>query len=453
MKSKFLTTQTIKTISPKFSILKPAIPLLFILNLAFGQDKIYSYEALLNHALKSSPNAKISRLNIDEAKAQYDLAKSNFYPTISLNANSEYSKRFDETYSPAYISDSSLAQSTSYQNSISLNLRYDIFKFRSDYYNAKSALTHINTTQFQNCEDEFEIALNLLELYYKALNLNYQIKSNEELKELYEILANYSNRLNNAGQMDNIDKTQYAIKLSQIKANLLSLKNQANLTLNQIYEISNLQISNLDSLIEFDTQNLNIILESINFDNTYIFKKLQSELEENILALKSLQRANFPTISLYAKYDLYGSDKDEYWQAHKNVNRHGYRVGVSINYEIFDGKRKDSQIKRQEIINEKLKLQSQSEKLKFQKEKRDIMDFLAIKDNLQNSLKAINNQSKKIKNNISRLNKIGEKSKIELVNSLISTQQSKLELQEHILKSNFTLKKLSLIANQSKTCE
>lgn len=86
------------------------------------------------------------------------------------------------------------------------------------------------------------------------------------------------------------------------------------------------------------------------------------------------------------------------------------------------------------------------------KEKRDIMDFLAIKDNLQDSLKAINNQSKKIKNNISRLNKIGE-SKIELVNSLISTQQSKLELQEHILKSNFTLKKLSLIANQSKTCE
>ena len=413
----------------------------------------YSYEALLNHALKSSPNAKISRLNIDEAKAQYDLAKSNFYPTISLSANSEYSKRFDETYSPAYISDSSLAQSTSYQNSISLNLRYDIFKFRSDYYNAKSALTHINTTQFQNCEDEFKIALNLLELYYKALNLNYQIKSNEELKELYEILANYSNRLNNAGQMDNVDKTQYAIKLSQIKANLLSLKNQANLTLNQIYEISNLQISNLDSLIEFDTQNLNIILESINFKDTYIFKKLQSELEENILALKSLQRANFPTISLYAKYDLYGSDKDEYWQAHKNINRHGYRVGVSINYEIFDGGRKDSQIKRQEIINEKLKLQSQSEKLKFQKEKRDIMDFLAIKDNLQNSLKAINNQSKKIKNNISRLNKIGEKSKIELVNSLISTEQSKLELQEHILKSNFTLKKLSLIANQSKTCE
>ena len=81
------------------------------------------------------------------------------------------------------------------------------------------------------------------------------------------------------------------------------------------------------------------------------------------------------------------------------------------------------------------------------------MDFLAIKDNLQDSLKAINNQSKKIKNNISRLNKIGEKSKIELVNSLISTQQSKLELQVHSLKSNFTLKKLSLIANQSKTCE
>ncbi|MDA3053736.1 MULTISPECIES: hypothetical protein [unclassified Campylobacter] len=43
--------------------------------------------------------------------------------------------------------------------------------------------------------------------------------------------------------------------------------------------------------------------------------------------------------------------------------------------------------------------------------------------------------------------------KIEAINSLIATIEAKSELQAHILKSNFTLKKLSLIAEQSKKCE
>ncbi|MDA3047091.1 hypothetical protein OFO10_07970 [Campylobacter sp. VBCF_06 NA8] len=43
--------------------------------------------------------------------------------------------------------------------------------------------------------------------------------------------------------------------------------------------------------------------------------------------------------------------------------------------------------------------------------------------------------------------------KIEAINSLIATIEAKSELQAHILKSNFTLKKLGLIAEQSKKCE
>ncbi|MDA3078339.1 hypothetical protein OFO07_05315 [Campylobacter sp. JMF_06 NA1] len=43
--------------------------------------------------------------------------------------------------------------------------------------------------------------------------------------------------------------------------------------------------------------------------------------------------------------------------------------------------------------------------------------------------------------------------KIEAINSLIATIEVKSELQAHILKSNFTLKKLGLITSQSKACE
>ena len=422
-------------------------------NLLLAKTELYTFETLLDYTLKNSPNLQISKLGIDEAKIDYDIAKSNFYPTIYFGANSEYSDKFDNGYSPSYIGDSSLVQDTAYQNSLSLNLRYDIFKFGADYYNAKSAKTHINTTTFQKCNDELETALNLLKLYHEALSLKHQINSNNELKQAYEILANYATRLNTAGQMDKIEQTQYSSKLSQTKSNLLTLQNRANLVLNQIYEISNLQISNLNDLAEFDTQSLLSNIKFIDFEDSFISKKLKSEIEENALNLKSLERSLYPTISLYAKYDLYGSDTDSYTKAHKDTHAHGYRVGLSINYEIFDGGRKNSQIKKQEIINKKLEFEKQNQKLKFQKEQRDIMGFLETKNELEKTLSAINNESQKIKNSVSRLNSVGERSKIELINSLITTIEAKAELQEHILKSNFTLKKAGLIAEQSKKCE
>ena len=104
-------------------------------------------------------------------------------------------------------------------------------------------------------------------------------------------------------------------------------------------------------------------------------------------------------------------------------------------------------------MNKKLEFEKENEKLKFQKEQREIMDFLSIKDSLENSLKAITNETNRVKSYISRLNSAGEKDKFELINSLIATIEAKSELQAHILKSNFTLKKLSLIAEQSKKCE
>jgi len=65
-------------------------------------------------------------------------------------ANSEYSKRFDENYNSIYVGESSLSSSTSYQNSLSLGLRYDLFKFGADYYHAKSAKYIFILRHFKN---------------------------------------------------------------------------------------------------------------------------------------------------------------------------------------------------------------------------------------------------------------------------------------------------------------
>ena len=209
---------------------KYLIYFIFIVNFAWSLENssIYSFENLLNHTLANSPKANISRLQIDEALLDYDYALSNFYPTLYVGANSEYSKRFDENYNSIYVGESSLSSSTSYQNSLSLGLRYDLFKFGADYYHAKSAKTHIYTTTFQKCADEIEMSLNLLENYYKALNLKNKISTNEELKEIYA--TQYATRLNEVGESDKISISEYKIQLSELKTQIQSLKEEAKFT-------------------------------------------------------------------------------------------------------------------------------------------------------------------------------------------------------------------------------
>lgn len=419
-------------------------------NLNYG---IYSFENLLNHTLANSPRANISRLQIDEALLDYDYALSNFYPTLYVGANSEYSKRFDENYNSIYVGESSLSSSTTYQNSLSLGLRYDLFKFGADYYHAKSAKTHIYTTTFQKCADEIEISLNLLENYYKALNLKNKISTNEELKEIYATLLEYSKRLNEVGESDKISISEYKIALSELKTQIQSLKEEAKFTLNNIYQITAVAIDDLKFLSEFNTEEISKNLNFLDFEDTYISQKLQAELRENELMLKSLQKAYYPTISLYAKYDFYGSDRDDYRQSLDNTARHGYRVGVSFNWEIFDGGRRKANIDKQKTRNQMLEFQKQDEKLRYEKQIKDIEVFLENEKDMRENLNELYNDTTKAKNYIARLNESGEKSKIELLNSLIKTIQKKQDLSEHILEAKFMLLKGHFMANQNGICE
>lgn len=208
---------------------KYLIYFIFIVNFAWSLENssIYSFENLLNHTLANSPKANISRLQIDEALLDYDYALSNFYPTLYVGANSEYSKRFDENYNSIYVGESSLSSSTSYQNSLSLGFRYDLFNW-CWLLSCKISKIHIYTTTFQKCANEIEMSLNLLENYYKALNLKNKISTNEELKEIYA--TQYATRLNEVGESDKISISEYKIQLSELKTQIQSLKEEAKFT-------------------------------------------------------------------------------------------------------------------------------------------------------------------------------------------------------------------------------
>jgi len=120
------------------------------------------------------------------------------------------------------------------------------------------------------------MSLNLLENYYKALNLKNKISTNEELKEIYA--TQYATRLNEVGESDKISISEYKIQLSELKTQIQSLKEEAKFTLNNIYQITAVAIDDLKFLSEFNTEEISKNLNFLDFEDTYISQKLQAEL-------------------------------------------------------------------------------------------------------------------------------------------------------------------------------
>ena len=100
-----------------------------------------------------------------------------------------------------------------------------------------------------------------------------------------------------------------------------------------------------------------------------------------------------------------------------------------------------------------IEFQKQDEKLKYEKQIKDISVFLENEKDMRENLSELYADTTKAKNYIARLNESGEKSEIELLNSLIKTIQKKQDLTEHILEAKFMLIKANLMAGQDKVCK
>ncbi|NLK67431.1 MAG: TolC family protein [Campylobacteraceae bacterium] len=410
----------------------------------------YTFDSLLSHTLKNSANIALSKLEVDSSLNELNYNKSSFYPEIGISANTEYSKRFDDGYNSIYVGKDNLASSTSYSNSVSLVLNYDLYTFGSDSLKVKSSKESIEKAKYEKCAYELETALKLLDAYYKALELKNKIETYEALKKAYETLYVYQKRLSGAGEVSKIELGESAMIVADTSYELNELELNANHSINLINQITGLKIDDVRKLNGFSMDMTN--KEFAKFEDTFIAKKFDYELKANEYAKEAEERSYYPTISLYARYDLYGNDRDNYWQAGRELERHGYRVGLSFYVSLFDGGKKEARIKGKEIDSEKIRLQKEVAKLEYEKEVADLKLFLSSKDKVGKVLKELDTLSKESYSMQTKLNKAKENSKVDVINSLIVALKKELSYKEHALKAGYNITKANLMSKQG-VCE
>ena len=430
------------------------------------------------------------------ANEEINAAKSSLYPRLSLSANSEYSKKYANTRNN-YINDESLVSSTGFASSVSLKLNYELYKFGANALNIDAASYKKQSLSYKECVVISEAKLRLLELYYNLLDSKDKLNSYNNLKQINKEIYETSKRLYENGDHAKAAMTNSAIRLVEIEDNIASLNKQIKNLLSEISNLSGEDIYIDDEIMPFSSEDIggkfNQTPVSLNWDNQTnqasqtnqtkslsqapgfspqtlnldslissplpAFEQTSEAKELNALilskqsALESKKKDYYPAFYLYAKYDFYGDDRDNLRRSWDDTQRNGYRIGLSMVYNLFDGFNREASIESASIELLLAKEQFNEAKRRYEKEARNINDDLHSNlEKLKTTLE-LTSYSKELLSMQERLNLNSQTDKLSVLESKVKFNENLIKNEEALLQANMLTVKRFLINEKSVDCK
>ncbi|WP_304345154.1 TolC family protein [Campylobacter showae] len=458
--------------------------------------KTFTFSSLSKSLESTNPSILSSKLQTMLANEEINAAKSSLYPRLSLSANSEYSKKYANARNN-YINDESLVSSTGFASSVSLKLNYELYKFGANALNIDAAAYKKQSLSYKECVTLNEAKLRLLELYYNLLDSKDKLNSYNNLKQINKEIYETSKRLYENGDHAKTAMTNSAIRLVEIEDNIASLNKQIKNLLSEISNLSGEDIYIEDDIMPFSSEDMgskfnqtSVSLNQISqtsqagqtnqtkslkqapsispqtlsldslissplpaFEQTSEAKELNALILSKQSALESKKREYYPAFYLYAKYDFYGDDRDSFRRSWDDTQRNGYRIGLSMVYNLFDGFNREAGIQSASIELLLAKEQFNEAKRRYEKEARNINDDLRSNlEKLKTTLE-LTSYSKELLGMEERLNLNSQTDKLSVLESKVKFNENLIKNEEALLQANMLAVKRFLINEKSVDCK
>lgn len=481
---------------------------LFVCFTLFIYAKTFTFSSLAKSLESTNPSILSSKLQTLLANEEINAAKSSLYPRLSLSANSEYSKKYANTRNN-YINDESLVSSTGFASSVSLKLNYELYKFGANALNIDAASYKKQSLSYKECVILNEAKLRLLELYYNLLDSKDKLNSYNNLKQINKEIYETSKRLYENGDHTKTAMTSSAIRLVEIEDNIASLSKQIKNLLSEISNLSGEDIYIDDEIMPFSSEDIgdkfnqtSVSLNRANqtnqagqtnqtnqasqanqasqtkslnqapgfspqtlsldslissplppFEQTSEAKELNALILSKQSALESKKKEYYPTFYLYAKYDFYGDDRDNFRRSWDDTQRNGYRIGLSMVYNLFDGFNREASIESASLELLLAKEQFNEAKRRYEKEARNINDDLHSNLEKLKTTSELTSYSKEILSMQERLNLNSQSDKLSVLESKVKFNENLIKNEEALLQANMLTVKRFLINEKSVDCK
>ena len=458
--------------------------------------KTFTFSSLSKSLESTNPSILSSKLQTMLANEEINAAKSSLYPRLSLSANSEYSKKYANTRNN-YINDESLVSSTGHASSVSLKLNYELYKFGANALNIDAAAYKKQSLSYKECVTLNEAKLRLLELYYNLLDSKDKLNSYNNLKQINKEIYETSKRLYENGDHTKTAMTNSAIRLVEIEDNIASLNKQIKNLLSEISNLSGEDIYIEDEIMPFSSEDIvgkfnqtSVSLNRANqtnqtnqasktkslsqapsfspqtlsldslissplppFEQTSEAKELNALILSKQSALESKKKEYYPAFYLYAKYDFYGDDRDNFRRSWDDTQRNGYRIGLSMVYNLFDGFNREASIESASLELLLAKEQFNEAKRRYEKETRNINDDLHSNLEKLKTTSELTSYSKELLGMQERLNLNSQSDKLSVLESKVKFSENLIKNKEALLQANMLTIKRFLINEKSLDCK
>lgn len=320
--------------------------------------EMLTLDSLIQKAIAESYELKIAQLDIGISKTDVLAARSDYFPNIRAQFNTEYLKDLEGNIRPVTsVGNTIIPSGTRFQNSMGLSLNQKLIDFGARRQRVQMAKQDIKAKQALYTQTLRDLKLKLIELYEKALVHYRSIQANEAVLLLAKQGYQMKKRLNAAGTTSSVEVATEAIQVAQILDELETLRHQYEESLHNLsfytHEVYDSKVTELADL----QPNVSEPVFPFNENHSPEALHLNAQIEQKEHEITFLKKQNLPQIALYSYYNFYGFDPEHLGSSFQNFSQRTLQFGLNMSMPIFDGLKNKAAVDKAVLEKDKLILQ------------------------------------------------------------------------------------------------
>ena len=343
---------------------------MLIASISFAQDKIWTLEQCVDHALENNITILQAENSLLSSKQDIISAKGNFLPSINSNLSGGASLGNIEVF-PGEFRDREF-----YSTSVGIGFSQSVFNgFRNINLLNQSKLS-LERNQFELEKFKDDISLNVANTYLNVLFNKENLELAKLQVEFSEFQVNQVKTLVEAGSEPNSTLIETQATYSRDIQNLTIAENNHDLALLTLAQLLQLPYENFDvKVIEIDTPSANLMYNDIapilNYalQNRNEIKVAESDIELAKLGTKISKSAYLPNVSMgygfNASANFSNLTVDDELLDQLNVNK-GHSINMNISIPIFNRNQTKAQVKKSKIQEETTNLALEQAKINLE---------------------------------------------------------------------------------------
>lgn len=334
--------------------------------------ELITYRDVIEAAIRSSAGLKVKEQDIKIAHAAYRQAFAGLYPELTLTGRLERYENLDkDTRDIQSVNSEVVGGQSSWRSLAYLSGQYEISSWYKKRYEASYYQKLRDAAVFDCSTESKKLARDMTDLFGRLAEGKVRLRYGGEIIKALQDLVDLRNQSLGGGEAsrEEVIKAESDLESAEREQATLMKELRENLeALNSYTAKSYAATDEIESLnAETDHEAAEPTMHQI--EDAPELKARRKELEALQLKAKSTFNNYLPDVSMYGRYDYYGSDTDSMDNALREIRESGYNAGILISLPIFDGgARKWERVK----TGEEIKKQEESIRAAIEERKREL---------------------------------------------------------------------------------